>query len=170
MQEREALLEGLAALEEQERLLRYEKGFGSTEALALGNRIAELSHGYDRGVSVRIVRESDGLVLFAWAADDKAPRNDIFIASKILASREIGHHASVRCWIEHELDGSWESWFDPQTPEVPAAGAFPILAAGLPAATVCVSGLHEGRDHELVVHALEAELGHEVPALPCTVA
>lgn len=162
----------LETLIEQERVLRYPDSFGSTEALSLGKRIIDLGHSYERGVSVRIVRESDGLTLFSWSADDKSPRNDAFIEGKIAASHACGH-ASAWCWLEHELDGSWESFFDSVTSEIPTAGAFPIYDARHSMsrmATVCVSGLHEGLDHVLVVRALEEELGKRVPALPCIVA
>jgi uncharacterized protein (UPF0303 family) len=33
-------------------------------------------------------------------------------------------------------------------------------------ATLSVSGLHEGKDHELAVRALAQALGREVPAFP----
>lgn len=154
----------LDALVEQERILRYVGGFGSAEALFLGNRIAALSRAYDRGVSVRIARDADDLTLFAWAADDKAPRNDIFINGKIAASRKTGH-SSAWCWAKHEQDGSWAEFFDATTPEIPAAGAFPIFSDGVRVATACVSGLHEGQDHTLVVRALEEELRVEAPRI-----
>lgn len=154
----------LDALVEQERLLRYVGGFGSAEALFLGNRIVALSRAYDRGVSVRIARDADDLTLFAWAADDKAPRNDIFINGKIAASRTAGH-SSAWCWAKHEQDGSWAEFFDATTPEIPAAGAFPIFSDGARVATACVSGLHEGQDHALVVRALEEELRIEAPRI-----
>ena len=37
-------------------------------------------------------------------------------------------------------------------------------------ATLCVSGLHDGKDHELAVRALEAELGVTAPALGIKIA
>ena len=50
--------------------------------------------------------------------------------------------------------------------EVPACGAFPIRVGDEWVATLSVSGLHEGLDHELVVRALQNVLGVEVPAYP----
>ena len=47
------------------------------------------------------------------------------------------------------------------------AGAFPICVGDERVATVCVSGLHEGLDHELIVRGLCKVLGKTVPAYPC---
>ncbi|MDO4807274.1 MAG: heme-binding protein [Coriobacteriales bacterium] len=48
---------------------------------------------------------------------------------------------------------------------VPSAGAFPVRVGEEWVATLCVSGLHDGKDHEHAVRALEAELGVAAPAL-----
>jgi len=145
------------ALVEQERLLRYER-FGSTEAFELGAATVALAPEYNRGFSVTITRESDGLVLFSWSADDKAPRNVRFMEGKRLAAKGCGH-ASLYAYVEHAMNGAHEPWFDETTPEVPAGGAFPLRAGNDWVATISVSGLHEGQDHEVAVRALCATLG-----------
>lgn len=155
---------------EQERVLRYPHAFGATEALALGNRVALLAGEYDRGITVQITRESDGMVLFAWSMDDKAPRNYGFAEGKRRAALASGHASP---WTQLELlsnggnpDDLWTN-----VPEVvPSAGAFPIRVGDAWVATLCVSGLHDGKDHELAVRALEAELGVSVPALGIAIA
>lgn len=155
----------LDALAEQERILRYPERFGAAEALSLGNRIATLFHEYDRGITCKITRESDGMQLFAWSNDDKAPRNYDFVEGKRAAARANGH-ASVWKQLELSVAGRSEELFS--TPgQMPVAGAFPIRVQDSDevVATVVVSGLHEGLDHELVVRALEAELGVSAPAL-----
>ena len=154
--------ESLAALKQQEGILRYEKGFGSREALALGNAVAGLAEEYDRGISAAIIREKDGMVMFEYAMDDKAPRNVDFMLGKRRAALSCGH-ASLWAYIEHELSGKWEEIFQKIPDFLPAGGAFPIRAGDTWVATLLVSGLHEGLDHELAVRALAKTLGKEVP-------
>lgn len=156
--------ESLAQLEEQERVLRYAQGFGSAEALALGNAVAQLAPQYDRGVSVEVVRESDGLMLFAWSTDDKAPRNFGFAERKRSASQTCDH-SSLWGYVRRSLDGVPSPQADDETGTLYAGGAFPIRdGAGRRVATIALSGLHEGKDHEIVVRALERALGRKAPA------
>lgn len=147
-----------AVLLEQERVLRYTECFGAVEALQLGCALAALAADYDRGVVAQIVRASDGLVLFQWSMDDKAPRNEAFVAGKRAATLVSGG-CSLRCYAEYCLDGSWAEMLDPGSPAMFAGGAFPIRVGDELVATLAVSGLHEGKDHELVVRALAASLG-----------
>lgn len=156
----------LDLLEEQERILRYPEKFGAAEALALGNRIATLNAEYDREVTIQITRESDGMQLFALSMDSKSPRNYGFIAGKRGASLDC-NHSSAWLWGSMVLAGKRDELFDRAPTILPSAGAFPIRLADSDevVATLCVSGLHEGLDHELMIRALEAELGVKAPAL-----
>ena len=138
----------------EERRLRYERPFTSFEALRLGSAIARLSTEYDRGVGVKVTRESDGLVIFQWMADDKADRYFRYLDGKRLAALGCGH-SSLYAEALHEADGSFGEMYAEGAPEWPGAGAFPIRVGDEWVATVSVSGLHEGKDHELVVRALE---------------
>lgn len=156
----ESALDELGA---QEEALRYPGQFGSEDALELGNAVATLAAAYDRGVSVQITRESDGLVLFSWSCDDKAPRNVGFADGKRKASLICGH-SSLWGYVRRTLDGTEPANFDESTGALYAAGAFPIVdGTGERVATIAVSGLHEGRDHDLVVDALGRALGVEPP-------
>lgn len=167
--------EARTVLLEQERVLRYERRFGADEALELGNAAAELARSYDRGVTVEITREEDGLVLFSWSMDDKSPRNARFAAGKRRAVALCGH-ASLMCFVEHELTGAYDDCFParrgpcagaprsgaaaPKIPDIcPSGGAFPIRIGDAWVATLAISGLHNGQDHELGVRALCAALG-----------
>ena len=172
----------------QETALTYPRSFGSEEAFDLGRAVREIARDYDRGIACEVVRESDGLILFAWAQDAKAPRNYRFCAGKRAAALRCGH-ASLMCYVEHELDGSWDELFQAverrkrnmadadesnqtESEELiyPVGGAFPIRVGddGAWVATLAISGLHEGLDHEFCVRALSAALGKrygtEVPA------
>jgi uncharacterized protein (UPF0303 family) len=47
---------------------------------------------------------------------------------------------------------------------IPVGGAFPVFVDGVHAATIAVSGLHEGKDHEIIVRALAEYLNIDLPA------
>ena len=158
--------EALEVLEEQERVLRYDGSFGADEAFELGAAVRGLAGDYDLGYVVRIVREADGYDLFRWGADGKRPANYDYADGKRRAALRLGH-SSLWGWTEAALAGE-------ATPEVlfaegdmPVAGAFPIRVGDDWVATLCVSGLHEGLDHELLVRGLSKVLGKQVPAYPC---
>lgn len=153
----------LRELEAQEKVLRYPNGFGSREALELGNAVAAIAPDYDRGVSVEIVRESDGLQLFSWSTDDKAPRNYGFADGKRRGSLSCGH-ASLWGYVRRTLDGIVPANIDKDSGALYAGGAFPIRdSSGERVATIALSGLHEGRDHDVVTRALGNVLGVDVP-------
>lgn len=151
----------------QEELLRYKGNFGAFEALALGNKIARYAGEYDRGVMIEITRATDGMTLFQWSMDDKAPRNEIYIAGKREAVIASGA-CSLRCYVEYCLNGSWAEMARNDSSAMFAGGAFPIRVGNELKAIISTSGLHEGKDHELVVRALCAamrlEYGVDVPA------
>lgn len=174
----------------QEAALRFPDCFGSAEALALGCALARVAGAYDRGVAAAVTREADGLVLFSWAMDDKAPRHARFAEGKRAAAKLCGH-ASLMCYVEHELTGAWDELYqaardgdasagrgraakdaaasERAVPAIcPVGGAFPIRVEDEWVATLAVSGLHDGLDHELCVRALASALdlsyGFDVPA------
>ena len=155
--------EALEVLEKQEEILVYQESFGAKEALALGNSIARLANEYERGVSVKIVREADGMTLFSYACDDKAPRNEGFMERKRNASLACGH-SSLYAWAAHAVNGAYDEFFKEDSECLASGGAFPIRVNGERVATVMVSGLHEGLDHELVARGLSDVLKKEVPA------
>lgn len=135
-----------ADVESQEAELAWPGSFGAEEALELGLIVCRLARGYERGVSARIFREPDGLLLFGWSMDDKTPKNDGYIDWKRRTALACGHSS---LWAGLEPDGAAGAG-------IGAAGAFPIRLAedGCWVATLVVSGLHDGADHELVVRAL----------------
>ena len=162
----------LAALCLQEQLLVFEAPFTSATALELGGAIAALSPWEGKGFSAAIVRDADDLVMFQWAADDQGSRNARFMDGKRAASRLAGR-SSLRVWAEHEATGAWQLLFDTLEEDVaagaypsvlPVAGAFPLCqrdesGAVHRVATLTVSGLHEGLDHQMMVRGLCQVLG-----------
>ena len=146
---------------EQESVLRYEC-FGADEALRLGGTVASLAPDFGEGVSVTITRESDGVRMFQWVADEKGERNLLFAEGKRAAARKAGH-AGPWAQLEAAIDGDVSHVWDAVPTEVPACGAFPIRVGGEWVATIAVSGYKEGLDHEIIIRALEQDLGATVP-------
>lgn len=151
----------LAVLQAQEDMLQYH-AFGGAEALALGNAVAACAAEYDREIAVQIVRESDGTALFQYVMDGKSAKNLGYMAGKRAAAKACGH-SSLWAWVDHALHGTWQALIDGAPQTLPCAGAFPIRVKGEWAATLCVSGLHEGLDHEIMIRALCCVLGRQVP-------
>ena len=110
------------------------------------------------------MREADGYDLFRWGADGKRPANYDYADGKRRAALRLGH-CSLWGWTKAQLDGTTDELFSQG--DMPVAGAFPIRVGDEQVATVCVSGLHEGLDHELIVRGLSQVLGVSVPAYPC---
>ncbi len=159
----------MEALLEQERMLRYRR-FGAKEALELGSIAASLVDEFGEGVSVAITRESDGVAMFQWVADDKDAKNLLFADGKRAAALEAGHASP---WAQPEATAAADDvaavWADVPA-KVPACGAFPIRVGDEWVATIAVSGYMEGLDHEIIVRALERALGVTVPRWEAPVA
>ena len=162
--------EAMEVLVAQECELRYAQRFGATEALDLGVAAAHLASEFSETYTVTITRETDGEVAFQWLGEGKGARNLVFAAGKRAAALASGHASP---WTQLEaiasdkpLDEVWA-----HVPEVcPACGAFPIRVGDEWVATIAVSGLHEGLDHEVIVRALEQVLGTTVPRFAVAVA
>ena len=165
----------LELLQQQEDTLVWPHPFRSADALKLGNELARLAEedpSFDRDVAIRIYRESDGLVLFQYMMDEKAERNYAFMDGKRQVTLATGH-SSLYAVLAHTLDeNAYPSCFSDPEKYCVSGGSFPIReqnpeTGSLPhTATVSVSGLHEGKDHELVVRALSNVLGKPLAVFP----
>ena len=163
-------VEAMDVLVAQERELRYAQHFGATEALELGVTAAQLAGDYDETYTVTITRETDGEVTFQWLGEGKGARNLVFAAGKRAAALASGH-ASPWAQLEAISNGKLLDEVWAHVPEVcPACGAFPIRVGDEWVATISVSGLHVGLDHEVIVRALEQVLGTTVPRFAVAVA
>lgn len=151
--------ETLARVEKQEGLYQY-PSFGSEDALKLGNTIIRLTEEYEGEVAVQIIREEDGLPVFQYVMDSKRQKNIDYMRKKRNCLLKTGH-SSVWGYIAMTL-GKY-TFEELNTEDILASGgAFPIRVNGEHVATVSVSGLHEGMDHELIVRALAECLDKEV--------
>lgn len=152
----------------QEDALRYAEHFGAAEAFELGAAFARRIPTLPSGVSVTITRESDGVVMYQFVADDKDVHNLEFAEGKRQAALKAGHAGP---WAQLDMleTGRTKGMWDDVPAYVPAGGAFPIRMGNEWVATLAVSGLAVGRDHELVVSVLEEVLNKQVPRFGCRV-
>lgn len=146
----------LALLAKQEEDLSP-TSFTNADALALGNCIAEMAKEYDRGVSIRIDRCEDNLTLFLYMMEGKTASNIKYMDGKKQCVLDSGH-SSAWVWVKTVLDDELRGWKTDGIHAV-SGGAFPLYVDGVMKAIVQVSGLHEGKDHELVVRSISKWLG-----------
>ena len=156
--------EALSLLQKEEEDLVLDS-FDSRTAFAIGCLLKEEAEKEDREVTIQITRESDGAVIFQYIMDSKSQRNLGFAEGKRQASL-LSNHASIWPYVKHSLDGSCGDLFEKMPQVLPVGGAFPVMVNGERAATICVSGLHEGKDHELIVRTLYRYLGKEKRDFP----
>lgn len=142
----------LDVLATQEKDLAYAQ-FNSKDALELGNTIAGMALQYDRPVAIRITRCTDGLDLFQYMMDEKNASNLKYMDGKRQSVIDT-KHSSAWAYVKDKVDDSLSSWHEDQT-HLLSGGAFPIYAGEEIVAIVQVSGLHEGKDHELIIKSIE---------------
>lgn len=157
----------LKVLEAQEQALQF-SSFQSADALALGCELARTASEYDREVAIRIVRESDETILFQYVMDSKNSSNLQYMEGKRAAVKACGH-TSFWAYVDHALHGKWQELFDRVPAFLPCAGAFPICVGKQWTATLMVSGLHNGQDHELIIRSLSRFLHTVVPEFTKTI-
>ena len=150
----------LQVLEEQEKILSL-PSFESSDALLIGNAIAEAALDYDREVAIRIDRMSDDLTLFQYIMDSKSAANLKYMDGKKQSVLDSGH-SSAWVYVKLQIDDELSNWKDDGVHLI-SGGAFPLYVNGEITAVVQVSGLHEGKDHELIVSALNRAYEKHAP-------
>jgi uncharacterized protein (UPF0303 family) len=149
-------------LRQQENLLRF-SAFGSADALAIGQILARLSAEYPEQLAVVITREADQTVIFQYVMDEKKQRNLNFAAGKRNAVLASGHSSLLT--LAEACEGNIpDALLKEDEVIIPVGGAFPVFVDGVHTATIAVSGLHEGKDHEIIVRALAEYLNIDLPA------
>lgn len=160
--------EAMDVLLVQERVLVF-GSFGAREALELGLAAISLIPAFASGYSVTITREHDGVRMFQWVSDDKDEKNLLFADGKRHSALKSGH-AGPWAQLEAAVAGDLTSVWANVPEEVPACGAFPIRVGDEWVATIAVSGLDAGLDHEVILRALERVLGVRAPRWDAQVA
>lgn len=139
--------------------------FDTARAWALGTRLREMALARSHAVAIEI--GGFGLPLFFAALDGATPDNATWVARK---RRTVEHfrRSSYAVGLRLKQAGTTLAAKHglPDTEYASHGGAFPLTVAGAGViGTITVSGLPQRRDHELVVEALAAELGHDYAAL-----
>lgn len=148
----------LSILEAQEQALTL-PSFSAETALQLGNLIVQIDQEYDRTVAIQIFNEQTGDVVFQYLMDGKSSRNLQFTEMKRQAVLKTGHSSAWAC-IQNRIEAARNNIAPDRSL---SGGAFPIYVDGQHIATVAVSGLHEGHDHDLLIQAMSTQSGKVVP-------
>lgn len=152
--------EDLHKLEQQEKDLSLDE-FNSQIAYEIGTVIKETALEYDLPVGIRITRESDGLAVFQYMMDAKKERNIEYMERKRTAVKVTGH-SSAWAYVKSRINDGTITDGD----YLLSGGAFPLYVDGNLEAVVAVSGLHEGKDHELIVRSLEKYMNRKTVVFP----
>ncbi len=154
----------LQAIAHQEKTLVFPQ-FDSGRAWQLGSQLREMA--VARGAAVVIDVRTFGQPLFFVALDGTTPDNARWVARK---ARTVEHFRRSSYAIGLSLQQANTTLADKYS--LPAAefashgGAFPLTVAGAGViGVVTASGLPQRVDHQLVVEALCAVLGHDASAL-----
>lgn len=124
--------------------------FTSLDAYRLGQIIIDLSLRYTDQISLTIIRESDELPIFQFVNDKKAMRNIDFAMKKRNTVLKTNHN-SLWAMAKASQDPS----FTLDESCLPVGGSFPVIVNGELVATVSVSGLHDGKDFDLLFNAFK---------------
>jgi uncharacterized protein (UPF0303 family) len=154
----------LQAIAHQEKTLVFPQ-FDSDRAWQIGSQLREMA--VARGAAVAIEVRTFGRQLVFVALDGTTPDNARWVARK---ARTVEHFRRSSYAIGLSLQQAGTTLADKYS--LPAAefashgGAFPLTVAGAGViGVVTASGLPQRVDHQLVVEALCAVLGHDASAL-----
>lgn len=157
--------EDLKILEQVEQILSFQQ-FDDYDVLNLGNLLASMLFEWNEQASITIIRESDELPVYQFVTNQKAQRNIDFAMKKRIATKMTGH-SSFWTLVKHVLDQDQNEVLEKEG--LPVAGAFPIYVDGKHEYTICVSGMHEGKDYVLVVNGMAEYLDVQIPKFNKTI-
>lgn len=136
--------------------------FNNEDAFNLGKIIVDEVKKYDCGVAIVIIREEDELNVFRYISDDKKQKNIDYAMCKRNAVLKTGH-SSVWMMIDSAVNKIELNQLFSDPSIMPVAGAFPIYVDNKHTYTIAVSGLHDGKDFDLVIEAMERYLNKTLP-------
>lgn len=160
---REGAIELLKILEEQEKILVFEK-FTNKDALKLGLILSEVTKETPAPLSMRVFVED--VIAFQYTMEGDSEKRFGWTFRKYNLIKKTGHssmHGKVRALYLNELQDLYE---DKDTYGF-GCGGFPIIVKdkGIIGA-VAVSGLPDPKDHAYVIEALEKMLNVKAPIIP----
>jgi uncharacterized protein (UPF0303 family) len=149
-------------IREQERLLDFER-FGYDDAWALGSALARTGRDRDLPIVVSIVFGEQRV--FHSALSGSSAVNDDWVAWKfnVVRRHNLSSYGVGALYRSEGRSFDADSRYGGQD-FAAAGGAVPIRVAGSLIGVVGVSGLAEADDHQMVVDALAAHLGRDIPA------
>lgn len=148
----------------QEKTLVFSQ-FDAARAWAFGSRLRDLAQ--SRGHAIAIEIGTVGQPLFLSVLPGDTPNNLAWVRRK---RNVVEHFRSSSYSLGLKLQQSGATLTDKYglslADYAPYGGGFPLAVAGAGAiGSIVVSGLPQRADHELIVEALCAELGHDYAAL-----
>lgn len=146
-------------LEKIENDLKFET-FNQQIALDLALSLIQHSKNYDGEIVLRISDEIRNIVIFQYVMETKTEKNIKLAMLKRNAVLQTGH-CSLWLLIKAKLENQCLSHLFNNKDILPIGGAFPIYVGEKHVATISISGLHDGLDHELIVKTLYKFLNKE---------
>lgn len=141
-------IQDLQLLQQQEQLAVVEE-WNDDIALKIGIAISQQARKYDRGIIIRIVRENDGMICYQYMMDDKTSRNIQYLDGKYKAIQYFGH-SSAWLYVKKILQPDFDN-----RDAMHSGGAFPVYDKNDKlVASIIVSGLHDGKDHAIIIDAM----------------
>lgn len=156
----------LEILEKIEQILYFDT-LNDYELLNIGNLLSSILFEWNEQASISIIRESDELAVYQFVTNKKAQRNIDFAMKKRRCVKQTGH-SSFWALVKQVVDHDQEELLK-KGDILPFAGAFPLYVAAEHKYTICVSGMHEGKDFHIVVKGLCEYLEIEVPCFKKTI-
>jgi uncharacterized protein (UPF0303 family) len=158
-----SIAEDLTRVTQQERELRFPR-FDSETAWQLGTRLRNMA--VERGLAIVIDVRRFNQPLFYTALEGTTPDNPEWVRRKTNVVARY-HRSSYSTGLNLQLKGQTLQERGHATADFAAhGGSFPIHVEGAGiVGCVTVSGLAQRDDHELVVEAICAHLGHDYESL-----
>lgn len=151
----------MSFLLKQEEMLQF-ASFDYEDARRLADIVLDLQKQYDRQISLSVIDEEKNLEIVRIMQNGKTEKNLMYMNGKRKCALECGH-SSLYGAVKNIVTGKNSM---SNSDICYAGGAFPIRVQREWKYTICVSGLHEGKDHELIVRALSHMLQKEMTPFP----
>lgn len=150
--------EDLKVLEDIESYFHV-SSFDDFDLVNFGNLMVSTLFEWNEQASITVIREKDGLPVYQFISAQKAQRNVDFAMKKRNAVLKT-QHSSFWGLVKQVVDQN-EMFLDENV--LCVAGAFPIFVKDEHQYTICVSGMHEGKDFYLVTKAWSEYYDQDLP-------
>lgn len=156
--------ETIDLLDKQEKELQFDE-LDDKSIQDIGKLLIKNEDNYDRNAAIRIYDERSNKVIFEYLPKDKSQRNFDFMEGKRNVSKYT-KHSSLYAVIRNNILGDYEEIMKDFSKYCPSGGSFPIIVKNEWRYTILTSGLHDGKDHELIVNTLYEYKHLAIPVFP----